>query len=121
MENKEFEEQLKSRMMAFSIGVMRMVEALPKGRVADVVGKQLMRSATSVGANYRAACRGRPKADFVAKLSIAEEEADESQYWLEILASLNQIDREIFGSLHTEACELTAILTSSIKTAKQKM
>ncbi len=80
MDNKDFEERLKSRMMKYSVDVIHAIERLPRGIVADVVGKQLVRCATSVGANYHAACRGRSRADFVAKLGIAVEEADESQY-----------------------------------------
>jgi len=98
---------------------VRTVEELPKGRIADVVGKQLMRCATSVGANYHAACRGKSRADFAAKLGIAVEEADESQHWLEMLMSLDQITKDVFGRLHKEAEELTAILASSMKSAKQ--
>jgi four helix bundle protein len=85
------------------------------------VAKQLIRCATAVGANYRAACRGRSKADFVAKLGIAEEEADETQYWLEILASLDLARGEHFLGLRREAKELTAILTSSGRTAKSRV
>jgi len=98
---------------------VRTVEELPKVRIADVVGKQLMRCATSVGANYHAACRGKSRADFVAKLGIAVEKSDESQYWLEMLMSLDQITKDVFGRLHKEAEELTAILVSSMKSAKQ--
>ena len=98
---------------------VRTVEELPKGRIADVVGKQLMRCATSVGANYHAACRGKSRADFAAKLGIAVEEADESQHWLEMLMSLDQITKDVFGRLHKKAEELTAILAGSMKTAKQ--
>ena len=118
MDNKEFEEKLRARMMTFSIDVIRAVDGLPSGRVAEVVGKQLVRCATSVGANSRAACNGKSKADFVAKLGIALEEADESQYWLEIIASLDVIGKDVALKLRSEAQELTAILASSVKTAK---
>jgi four helix bundle protein len=118
MDNKEFEERLKARMMKFSVDVIRMIGKLPRGSITDVVGKQLMRCATSVGANYRAACRGKSRADFVAKLGIAVEEADESQYWLELLLALDHVDTLAGAELRNEASELTAILATSIKTAK---
>ncbi len=118
MDNKEFEERLKARMMKYAVDVIRAVEGLPRGAVADVVGKQLVRCATSVGANYHAACRGKSRADFVAKLGIAVGEADESQYWLEMLMTLNRLDRGVLTALRNEANELTAILATSIKTAK---
>ncbi len=113
-----FEQDLKQRMKAFAVDVIRVVEGLPRGQTVDVIGKQLIRCATSIGANYRAACRARSKADFIAKLAIAEEEADESQYWLEILVSLDRLASADFQRLHGEADELTAILVSSGKTAK---
>jgi four helix bundle protein len=78
-------EELQIRTRQFGIRSIRMVDALPKSRSAGVIGKQLLRSATAVGANYRSACRGRSRADFVSKLGIALEEADESLYWLEML------------------------------------
>jgi four helix bundle protein len=77
-------QDLKARTQAFALRVIRMVQALPRNRVADVIGKQVLRSATTVGANYRSACRGRSKPDFISKLGIAEEEADETCYWLEL-------------------------------------
>ena len=80
------EEHFKERTKQFALRVIRLVEALPRGRTADVIGKQLLRAGTSVGANYRAACRARSGAAMVAKLSIVEEEADECIFWLELLA-----------------------------------
>ena len=100
------------------MNVVRLVEALPKAQSSDIVGKQLMRSAISVGANYRAACKARSKSDFISKIGIAEEEADETQYWLEILFALDRIGIDHSKALHAEAQELTAILTSSGKTAR---
>ncbi|MCM2360045.1 MAG: four helix bundle protein [Geobacteraceae bacterium] len=78
-------ENLKERTKSFALRVIRLVEALPKGRTVDVIGKQLLRSGTSVGANYRAACRSKSAADFIAKMGIVEEETDESIYWMELL------------------------------------
>src|SRR5947207_15435942 len=78
-------DDLRPRTKAYALRVIRLVESLPRNRTADVIGKQLLRSATSVGANYRAACRAKSPADFTAKMGIVEEEADESLYWMELL------------------------------------
>jgi four helix bundle protein len=99
--------------------VLRLVELLPKGRTQDVLAQQLVRAATSVGANYRAACKARSKADFISKITIVEEEADETQYWLELIAAHEKVDENEITQLLTEAMELTAIFTASGKTAKQ--
>ena len=84
-------EAMKERTRAFALRVIRLVESLPVGRVPDVLGKQLLRSSTSVGANYRAARRARSRAEFVSKLGIVEEVADESAYWLELLAESGSV------------------------------
>lgn len=95
-----------------------MVEALPRGTVSGVLGKQIARSATSVAANYRAVCRARSKADFVAKLGLIEEEADESAFWLEMIAAAKLLPASKLDALQQEAGELTAIFVSSLKTAR---
>src|SRR5574341_195622 len=79
------EESFKDRTKRLALGLIKLVEPLPKNRTADIIGRQLIRSGTSIGANYRAACRGRSTADVIAKLRIVEEEADESVYWMELL------------------------------------
>lgn len=91
---------------------------IPEGGRPEILVKQLLRAATAVGANYRSACHAKSRADFIAKVSIAEEEADEVQYWLEVMLELNLLDRDTFGPLHREAQELTAIFVASGKTAK---
>ncbi len=78
---------LKERTKSYALEVIQLVETLPKSGTADVIGRQLLRCATSAGANYRAACRARSQADFIAKMGIVEEEADESMYWMELLVS----------------------------------
>jgi four helix bundle protein len=83
-----------------------------------VVGKQLLRSGTSVGANYRASCRAKSPADFIAKMGIVEEEADETIYWIEILIESGLIDKERVAGLLDEADQIVAIIVSSIKTAR---
>ena len=113
-------DELKRRTKLFGLRVIRLVENLPKTQTAGVIGKQLLRCGTSVGANYRAACKGRSKADFIAKLGIAEEEADESVYWLELLIEAGVIKENSAARLIAEANELTAIITSSRKTAKKR-
>ena len=100
--------------------VIRLVEALPKSYAAEVIGKQLLRAATSVGANYRAACRARSKAEFIAKLGIVEEESDECSYWLELLVEADLVKHERVVDLMKEADEITAIMVSSIQTARSK-
>jgi len=110
--------QIISRMKGLALETIRLVRSLPRTDAGNVLGKQLLRSATSIGANYRSACKASSRADFVAKIAIAEEEADETQYWLELLFESGVIREEAFSPLHDEAKQLTAILASSGKTAK---
>lgn len=112
--------ELKLRTKEFALRVIRMSDALPKSRAADVLGRQLLRSATSVAANYRSACRARSRADFVAKMAIVEEEADESVLWLELLAESGVLPPKRLRPLLVEADELTAIAVSSIRTARAR-
>ena len=109
---------LKLRTKSFALRIIGLVDNLPVGRTAEVIGRQLLRSGTSVGANYRAACRAKSAADFIAKLGIVEEEADECIYWMELLAEANILPLTRLQPLMTEADELVAITVSSIKTAK---
>ncbi len=111
-------DELKRRTRQFGLRVIRLVEALPKTQTAAVIGRQLVRCGTSVGANYRAACRGKSKADFIAKLGTVEEEADESIYWLEMLVEAKVVKFNQVEKLLVEANELTAIVAASRKTAK---
>jgi len=114
------EEDLKRRTKQFALRVIRLIEALPRTRTAQVVGDQLLRSATSVAANYRAACRARSQADFVHKLGIVEEEADESLFWLEMVVETDLMPAARVQELIQKADELTAIFVASRKTAKKK-
>ena len=113
------QEQMKIRTKEFAKRVITLCRQLPNTREAQLIGNQLFRSGTSVGANYRAACRARSKAEFIAKLGIVLEEADESLYWLEILAETEIVKAELLAPLMNEADELVAILVASLKTAKQ--
>jgi len=111
-------EALKGRTKHFALRVIRLVAALPRGRIEDVISAQLLRAGTSVGANYRAACRARSRADFVAKMGIVEEEADESLYWMEMLVEAKLAKPSLLVPLMEEANEILAIVVSSIKTAR---
>jgi four helix bundle protein len=119
MEVAMTKQEMKKRTKQFALRVIRLTESLPNTRTANVIGHQLLRSGTSVGANYRAACRARSKAEFLAKLGIVEEEADESLYWMELLVEANIIEVEKLEPLMKEADELIAIVVSTIKSTKQ--
>ena len=110
----------KERTKKFALAVVKLVETLPRSRTADVIGRQLLRAGTSVGANYRAACRGRSASDVIAKLGIVEEEADESIYWLELLIDAGVLSRELTGAILKEANELVAMTVASIKTLRSR-
>jgi len=104
-------DELKARTKQFTLRVIRLVESLPRGRTADVIGRQLLRSGTSVGANYRAACRAKSTADFISKMGTVEEESDESLYWMELLIEAKIVESDKLESLMKEADELLAIKT----------
>ncbi|MBA4389035.1 MAG: four helix bundle protein [Verrucomicrobia bacterium] len=110
-------DELKERTKQFALRTMKLADSLPKTPSGRVVAMQLASCGTSVGANYRAACRGRSKAEFVAKLGIVVEEADESVYWIELASEGKLVAAKLVGPLLTEAKELTAIFTASRKTA----
>src|SRR5262245_8163045 len=112
------EEALKGRTKQFALRVMKRVAALPNTGVGRAIGGQLVRAGTAVGANYRAACRGRSKAEFIAKLGVVVEEADESGYWLELIIEGGLLKERLVESLLGEANELTAIMAASRKTAQ---
>lgn len=114
------QEEMKARTKKFALRVIRLVESLPKTKTANVIGNQLIRSATSIGANYRAACRAKSTADFISKLSIVEEENDESIYWMELLIESETVKENLLQNLMSEADEILSIIVSSIKTLKEK-
>ena len=115
MTRAEFVERTKQ----FALAVVALVEDLPAGRTADVVGKQLLRAATSVGANYRAACRARSRREFVAKMGIVEEEADEAQFWLDLLIARGATEVGGAVALRGKASEIVALTVASIRTARR--
>lgn len=112
------ENELKTRTKQFGLRVMNLVAVLPKTAAGRSIGSQLVRSGTSVGANYRAACRSRSKAEFIAKIGVVVEEADESAFWLELIMDGGILKPELVSPLHEEAEELTAIFAASCRTAK---
>ena len=113
--------ELKQRTKQFALRTIKLVEALPKGQPAQILGRQLLRSGTSIGSNYRAACRARSSADFIAKMGIVEEEADETLYWMELLVESGITETSEVNFLMREATELLAMTVASIKTAKRRV
>jgi four helix bundle protein len=111
-------EQLRQRTVRFAIRVVRLFRSLPASVEARIVGHQLFRSGTSVAANYRAACKARSRADFISKLGIVEEEADETAFWLEFLVQTEMMPEKLMRDLINEARQLTAIFAASRCTAK---
>ncbi len=114
------QEEMKQRTKLFALGVIQLVESLPKERTAEILGRQLLRSGTSVGSNYRSACRARSIADFISKMGIVEEEVDELLYWMELLIEAGIKVNMRMEALMKEAGEILAITVASIKTAKNK-
>lgn len=110
----------KKRTKGFAIRIVKLFKALPRTEEARVIGKQLLRSRTSVAANYRAVCRSRSKAEFVAKLGIVAEEADETVFWLELLSDVGVVAAARIHALLQEANELLAIFAASQRTARTK-
>ena len=112
-------EELRDRTKAFALQIIRLSRSLPYRTDAHVLGKQLLRCGTSVAANYRAVCRARSKAEFIARIGIVAEEADEAVLWLELLTESGILKSEMTAELLKEARELAAILTASQQTAKR--
>ena len=113
--------QLQSRSKRFAVQVIKFLRTIPRNDESRVIGTQLLRCSTSVGANYRSACMARSQADFVSKIGIACEEADESAYWLELLVESGAVTQVKVSELVREANELVAIFGASRKTAKESL
>ena len=113
-------EQLRARTKLFAIRIVKAVQRLPKTDEARIMGKQLLRAGTSVAANYRAVGRARSKPEFIAKMGVVVEEADETVFWLEMLVETSIVRKELFQELLTEANELLAIFAASHQTAKAR-
>jgi|YNPMSStandDraft_1061717.scaffolds.fasta_scaffold94381_2 four helix bundle protein len=112
-------EELKLRTKQFALRIIKLVDELPNIKAGNTIGNQIIHSATSVAAKYRSACRARSSADFISKITIVEEEADETLFWIEMIVDANLIKIERLHELLKEADELTAIFTASGKTGKQ--
>jgi len=111
-------EDLRRRTKEFAIKIIALVASLPKNRITDVVGYQLLKSGTSIGANYREACRVRSRADFISKIGIVEQEADETLYWLELLAEMDFLAKNVLEPLQRECDELLAIFVATGRSTK---
>ena len=114
------ENVFKKRTKQLALRIIKVVDTLPKNRTADVIGRQLIRSGTSIGANYRAACRGKSTADVIAKLRIVEEEADESAYWMELLVESGLVSEARLSELMQETNEIIAMTVASIRTLQKR-
>jgi len=115
------EKTFKARTKKFALSVIGLVDSLPRSRTADVLAVQLLRSSTSVGANYRAACRAKSTADMINKLKIVEEEADESVYWMELLTESGIAREANSDAIQKEGNEILAMTVASIKTLRTKI
>jgi four helix bundle protein len=114
------EQEFKDRTKEIALRVIKLVDSLPNSNSSQVIGKQLLRSGTSIGANYRAACRGKSTADVIHKLSIVEEEADESLYWMELLIDCKLVPECKLVRLMSDVNEIVAMVVASIRTMRSK-
>lgn len=114
-------EDLKTRLKVFSLRIIKLSESLPNTVTGKTIANQIIRSGTSPGANYRAACLGKSDKDFINKLKMVEEELDETLYWLELIVESGMINKDLLESLMAENCELLKIIVSSINTMKKKL
>ena len=119
-EKNEFAEQFRNRTKKFVVDNIKLCRSLPKTEEARIIGKQLLRSSSSVGANYRAACRARSQAEFHSKISIVVEEADESIFWMEVLIEAEVIQKPQIITLMNEANEILKVTASARKTISEK-
>ena len=113
------EQELKNRTQKFAVSIFKLIDKLPNTKSANIIGNQLGRAGSAVAANYRSACKPKSRADFISKIGIVEQEADESEYWLNMLKETGNGSTEEINPLIKEADELTAIFTASGKTAKR--
>lgn len=110
--------ELQQRTKRFAVRMLRVYRSLKESSEGEIVGRQLFRAATSVAANYRAACRAKSRKDFIFKLGVVEEEADECQFWLEFISEAGMLSQSKLRDLASEASQLTAIFVASRQTAK---
>jgi len=121
VKSEKMDKDLKLRTKKLALRVLKLCRALPREPKAQVVRRQLARCGTSVAANYRAAQRAKSRKDFAHKLATVEEEADETCFWLEIITEDGMMSSKVVDSLYQEACEITAMITSGVRTAPRKM
>ena len=114
------EKMFKDRTKKLAIAILRLVEEIPKSVAATAIARQVVRSGTSIGANYRAACRAKSTADMINKLKIVEEESDETAYWLEIISEMGYLPQEQIAPLAKETNEIVAMTVASIKTLRAR-
>jgi four helix bundle protein len=114
------EKTFKTRTKKLAVTIIKEVGNLPRSLASEVIGKQLIRSGTSIGANYRAACRAKSTADMINKLKIVEEESDETEYWLEILVEADLIPESQISSIYKETDEILSMAVASIKTLRNR-
>ena len=112
-------QDFKKRTRQYALRVIRLVESLPDDRTSRILGDQLLRAGTSVGANYRSSIRAKSRADFISKMGTVEEECDESLFWMEVLVEAGKVPVERLSSLMQEGGEIVAIVVASIKTARR--
>lgn len=114
------EKTFKARTKNLAVAIIKLTDALPQSRAADVIARQIIRSGTSIGANYRAACRAKSTADMIDKMKIVEEETDETAYWLEILVETGAVTQEQINEIYKETNEFLVITVASIKTLRNR-
>lgn len=114
-------EELKERLKAFAVRIVKLVDKLPNTAAGRAIGNQIVRSGTFPGANYRAACLGKSEKDFLNKLKMVEEELDETMYWLELIMELRLVKPELLESLYAENDELLRIIVKSVITMRERM
>ncbi len=114
------EKTFKTRTKKLAVAIIKEVDRLPRSLAADVIGKQLVRSGTAIGANYRAACRAKSTADMINKMKVVEEESDETEYWLELLVEAELVPENQIAGIYKETDEILAMTVSSIKTLRNR-
>ncbi len=114
------EKVFKARTKKLAVAIIKQVDKLPRSLAGDVISRQVLRSRTSIGANYRAACRAKSTADMINKMKIVEEESDETQYWFEILVEAGLVPQNQIADIYKEAGEILAMTIASIKTLRNR-
>ena len=114
------EKTFKTRTKKLAVAIIKEVNKLPRSLASDVIGRQIIRSGTSIGANYRAACRAKSTADMINKMKIVEEESDETEYWLELLVEAELVSQSQIEGIYKETDEILSMTVASIKTLRNR-